>query len=175
MHGMINPILFYGLSALCLFSSLGVVFSKRPIYNVLLFLFFGLCIFTHMLLLKCSALACLYVLIYAGAMLVLFLFVLMLTLYDEQTIDIFGVKEAGHYSVYFTAAFVLLVIGLCLALVAVSMKSRVIPPPGSPASVSALTLSILLIKDYSLGLWLCAFLILTAVIGLSALARNRAP
>jgi NADH-quinone oxidoreductase subunit J len=77
--------LFYILSVLSIFSALMVVFSKNPVHSVLYLI---LCFFTiagHYILLNAQFLAAVHVIVYAGAIMVLFLFVIMLLNLNAET------------------------------------------------------------------------------------------
>lgn len=70
--------LFYILSALSIISALLVVFSRVPVYSVLWLI---VCFFTiagHYIMLNAQFLAIVHIIVYAGAIMVLFLFVVML-------------------------------------------------------------------------------------------------
>lgn len=73
-----NPALpFYVLSVLSVFSALMVVVSRKPVHSVLYLIF---CFFTiggHFLLLNAQFLFAVHIIVYAGAIMVLFLFTLM--------------------------------------------------------------------------------------------------
>jgi NADH-quinone oxidoreductase subunit J len=73
-----NQLLFFTLSALTIISALVVVFTRKPMYSVLSLI---VCFFTiagHYILLHAQFLAITHVIVYAGAIMVLFLFVVML-------------------------------------------------------------------------------------------------
>jgi len=70
--------LFYFLSFLAIFSALLVVFSKNPIYSVLYLIITFFAIAGHYILLNAQFLAVVHVIVYAGAIMVLFLYVIML-------------------------------------------------------------------------------------------------
>ena len=74
----ITQILFWFLSALVLFSAIMVVINRHPVYSViwLIVTFFG--ISGHYILLNAQFLAVVNIIVYAGAIMVLFLFVIML-------------------------------------------------------------------------------------------------
>jgi len=74
----ITQILFWLLSALVLFSAVMVVVNKHPVFSViwLIVTFFG--ISGHYILLNAQFLAVVNIIVYAGAIMVLFLFVIML-------------------------------------------------------------------------------------------------
>ena len=74
----ITQILFWFLSVLALFSALMVVISKNPVYSVLWLIVVFFSISGHYLLLNAQFLAIVNIIVYAGAIMVLFLFVIML-------------------------------------------------------------------------------------------------
>ncbi|HMU20270.1 MAG TPA: NADH-quinone oxidoreductase subunit J [Bacteroidia bacterium] len=69
---------FYILSALSVMSALFTVFSKKPVYSVLYLIFFFFTLFGHYILLNAQFLAAVHLIVYAGAIMVLFLFVIMM-------------------------------------------------------------------------------------------------
>ena len=74
----LNQIAFLGLSALALFSALMVIISRRPLYSILYLILTFFCIAAHFVILNAQFLAVVQVIVYAGAIMVLFLFVVML-------------------------------------------------------------------------------------------------
>lgn len=68
----------YLLGALLLLTALGVLIAKRPVYAALSFLGTLLLLAVHYLLLSAEFIAVMQILVYAGAILVLFIFVMML-------------------------------------------------------------------------------------------------
>lgn len=70
--------LFYFLSFLAVLSALLVVFSKSPVHSVLYLIITFFCIGGHYVLLNAQFLAVVHIIVYAGAIMVLFLYVLML-------------------------------------------------------------------------------------------------
>ena len=70
--------IWYFLSALTLLSALMVVFAKNPIHSVLYLVFTFFCISGHYVLLNAQFLMAVNIIVYAGAIMVLFLFVIML-------------------------------------------------------------------------------------------------
>ncbi len=69
---------FYFISFLAVLSALMVVFSRNPIYSVLYLVITFFCVACHYLLLNAQFLAAVHVIVYAGAIMVLFLYVIML-------------------------------------------------------------------------------------------------
>ena len=76
---------FYFLSFLAILSALVVVFSKNPIYSVIFLVITFFCIACHYMLLNAQFLAAVHVIVYAGAIMVLFLYVIMLLNLNEET------------------------------------------------------------------------------------------
>ncbi|WP_448529684.1 NADH-quinone oxidoreductase subunit J family protein [Raineya sp.] len=69
--------LFYFLSFLAIFSALMVVFAKNPIHSVLYLILVFFALTGHYILLNAQFLAIVNIIVYAGAIMVLFLFVIM--------------------------------------------------------------------------------------------------
>lgn len=81
----ITQILFWFLSALALFGAIGVVASKNPIYSVLCLIIVFFAISGHYVLMNAQFLAIVNIIVYAGAIMVLFLFVIMLMNLNAET------------------------------------------------------------------------------------------
>jgi NADH-quinone oxidoreductase subunit J len=75
---------FYFLSFVAVLSALMVVFSKNPVYSVLYLIMTFFCIAGHYVLLNAQFLAAVHVIVYAGAIMVLFLYVIMLLNLNEE-------------------------------------------------------------------------------------------
>ena len=71
-------ILFYALSVFALSSAIMVLISKNPIHSVLWLILVFFAISGHYILLNAQFLAIVNIIVYAGAIMVLFLFVIML-------------------------------------------------------------------------------------------------
>jgi len=77
--------LFYFLSFVAVFSALLVVFSKNPVYSVLYLIITFFAIAGHYVLLNAQFLAVVHIIVYAGAIMVLFLYVIMLLNLNAET------------------------------------------------------------------------------------------
>ena len=71
-------ILFWGLSVLALGSAIMVVASKSPVHSILFLIVTFFAISGHYILLNAQFLAIVNIIVYAGAIMVLFLFVVMM-------------------------------------------------------------------------------------------------
>ena len=74
----ITQILFWFLSVLALVSALMVLLSKNPVHSVLWLIVVFFAISGHYILMNAQFLAIVNIIVYAGAIMVLFLFVIML-------------------------------------------------------------------------------------------------
>ena len=81
----ITQILFWILSVAALFSALMVISSKNPVYSVLWLIVTFFSISGHYILLNAQFLAIVNIIGYAGAIMVLFLFVIMLMNLNKET------------------------------------------------------------------------------------------
>ena len=80
-----SQLIFFILSSLTIVSALGVLFAKNPMYSVLSLI---VCFFTvagHYIMLNAQFLAIVHLIVYAGAIMVLFLFVVMLLNLNAET------------------------------------------------------------------------------------------
>jgi NADH-quinone oxidoreductase subunit J len=81
----VTTILFWFLSVLALFSALMVVTSKNPVHSVLWLIATFFAISGHYIMLNAQFLAIVNIIVYAGAIMVLFLFVIMLMNLNKTT------------------------------------------------------------------------------------------
>src|SRR5277367_5611497 len=82
---MITTYLFYLLSFLAIMFGLMVVLSKNPVHSVLYLVLTFFTIAGHYVLLNAQFLAAVHIIVYAGAIMVLFLFVIMLLNLNKET------------------------------------------------------------------------------------------
>ncbi len=81
----ITEILFWVLAVAAVFSALMVITSKNPGYSVLWLILTFFIIYGHYILLNAQFLAIVNLIVYAGAIMVLFLFVIMLMNLNKDT------------------------------------------------------------------------------------------
>ena len=163
---------FYYMAAASVASALLAVTRKNPVHSMLWVLALFLHVAGIFLLLGAEFLAAVQVIVYAGAILIFYLFVVMLLdLPDEEAQPRFG----NHWPL--AAA-----VGLCFATLAWLARvgtgvapgaTRVAaegPPQGSLASVG-----MALFGPFALPFEIASLLLLAAIIGAVVLARRRAP
>lgn len=107
----ITQILFWILTVLTVFSALMVIASKNPVYSVLWLIFTFFCISGHYILLNAQFLFIVNIIVYAGAIMVLFLFVIMLMNLNRSSepqknkwLSFAGVLAGGCLLLVFVAA-----------------------------------------------------------------------
>jgi NADH-quinone oxidoreductase subunit J len=81
----ITQYIFWFLSFLALLSALMVVFSKNPVYSVLYLIITFFAIAGHYVLMSAQFLAAVHIIVYAGAIMVLFLYTIMMLNLNKET------------------------------------------------------------------------------------------
>lgn len=162
---MLATVLFYAFSLVAVASAVGVIAARSAVYSTLL-LVLTLCSTAGLFALqKAYLVATILVLVYAGAILVLFLFVVMLV--DVKSLGSDWRGRPGAVCVALGAA------GLFLWQ-ALSVIGRLSFGPVSPAEGTAAPIGRLLFDRYVLPFELTAFLILAAVVAVVVLAKKEA-
>ena len=161
---MIHPALFYIVSALIVASALGVLLARRPIYAVLslVLVLFGLS--ALFVCLHAFFVAAIQIVVYAGAVLVLFLFVVMLldmaperVLRDRNKTLMGAGLLAGLFFLWQLA-------GVVKALPPAAGK----PLPGTTAAIGQL-----LFTTYALPFEAASLLLLVGILGAIVLAKKK--
>jgi NADH-quinone oxidoreductase subunit J len=76
---------FYFLSFLAILAAIMVVLSKNPVHSVLYLIITFFCIAGHYVLMNAQFLAIVHIIVYAGAIMVLFLYVIMLLNLNKES------------------------------------------------------------------------------------------
>lgn len=167
-------ILFYALAALTLVFALGVVRARLPLFSVLSLLGSFFCLSGIYLLLGFPFLAATQLLVYAGAVMVLFLFVIMLlNLGDEAELERHvGLSLSGRrLFVGGAAAGLLGLVGLIAAESAPAFLSDA--PPPAKALDDLDTLARLLFSRYMLPFEASSLLLLATMVAVIVLAKRQ--
>ncbi len=163
---MINAVAFGILAVIAIGSALGLIVKKNPIHGAL-FLVVNLgCVAAFYLMLGAEFLAAAQVIVYAGAIMVLFVFAIMVL--------IPGKEETGPDPRRRTRLIALPLGAFLFAqLVVMVIAGRTAPSrPAPPGSVEAI--GRLLYTDYLFPFELTSVLLLAAMVGVLLLARRRA-
>lgn len=170
----ISPIFFYGFAGLAIACSLLVILKKNPVASAfsLVLVFFSFAgIYA---LLDAHLIAALQILVYAGAIMVLFIFVIMLLNADLPSFDL----GRSHIGLRWLSG------GLCAGLLCFFIwafeASKSPGPVGafSPETIEAAggntqVLSELLFSEYILPFELTSVLLLAAIVGAVAMAKRK--
>jgi NADH-quinone oxidoreductase subunit J len=163
---MAETVSFYAFAGLMTLAALSVVFNRQPVYSVLSLLVAMLCLAGLFVLRGAFVLAALQILLYAGAVLVLFLSVMMLLNLEPETLARMRV-------------FTLAGIGTAVALLLGSILARLfltgapLPAAAGPADHGTIEAAgRLLFTTYLLPFELISFIILAAIIGAVTLAKQ---
>ena len=164
----ITHILFWFLTALALVSALMVLLSKNPVYSVLWLIAVFFAISGHYILLNAQFLAIVNMIVYAGAIMVLFLFVIMLMNLDKETEpqkDIW-MKIAGAIS------------GGCLLMMFVALIKQATEMTNKTALLKTGSIGLIenlgkaLFSDYVVPFEISSVLFLSAMVGAVVIAKK---
>jgi NADH-quinone oxidoreductase subunit J len=162
----ISQIIFYMLAAFTLLSALFVVFSKNPIYSVLWLILCFFSIAGHFVMLNAQFLAVVHIIVYSGAIMVLFLFTVMLLNLNSET--------EPHKPTLLKFAAVLS--GGALFLIIIAAVRSTMPGPYVAPQLSEVgyvkNIGMKLYRDYTLPFEVASILFLSAMIGSVVLAKK---
>ena len=158
--------LFYFLSFVAVFSALLVVFSRNPVYSVLYLIITFFAIAGHYVLLNAQFLAAVHVIVYAGAIMVLFLYVIMLLNLNTET------EPHKSNALKFAAA---ICAGLLMVVLIGSLKgSELLAQRQSPDYSIGLVKNLgkVLFTDFLLPFEIASVLLLAAMVGAVMLGKS---
>jgi NADH-quinone oxidoreductase subunit J len=163
-------IIFAAAAALALVSALSMVVQKTPVRSVLSLVVTFFCLAVLSILLAAPFIAALQVIVYAGAILVLFLFVIMLLNLQVEATD------EDRRPVQRVLA-ILAVLGLGGALCGLTLRAPKLPVPATgpgviPAADEIPILGRLLFSDYLLAFEALSVLLLLAAVGALLLSKR---
>ncbi|MDP6578045.1 MAG: NADH-quinone oxidoreductase subunit J [Candidatus Marinimicrobia bacterium] len=165
---MTGSFFFYFFAAVTLTSALLVVLNRNAVYSavLLVFCFFSLAVI--FLLLEAYFLAILEILIYAGAIMVLFLFVIMLlSLGREKAQEHFRYLQRG------LSLFLVIVFFLSVLIIFLSDSGILHQPHGTFTAGGVNALGEALFTKYLLPFEVASLLLLVALIGTVYLAKRK--
>ncbi|HEX3704554.1 MAG TPA: NADH-quinone oxidoreductase subunit J [Vicinamibacterales bacterium] len=165
-------LLFYAFGAIAIVASLLVIAQKNPIYSVLLLIASFGALSGLYVLLEAPFVAVIQIIVYAGAIMVLFLFVVMLLNAPhedtEHDLHLHPLLRGGPLR-FGAALAVALIVELGWALTKDGGEAGAFPG-GAVTSVSAIGRS--LFTDYAFAFEVTSILILVAMVGAVVLARR---
>jgi len=162
--------LFYFFAAILVFAALRVVTARNPVHAVLWLVLAFFTAADHWLMLRAEFLAIVLVLVYVGAVMVLFLFVVMMLDINFQNLR----KEFRSYIPVGATVGALVLIEMALTL----LGSRLAVPVGSVAGPAAgasntKALGALVYTEYVYPFEIAAVILLVAIIAAIALTHRQ--
>ena len=165
---MITQSIFYILSALAIASACFVVFTRNPVYSALALIVTFFSIAGHYLLLNAQFLAIVHVIVYSGAIMILFLFTVMLMNLNKE-------NEVYKPRVTRLGAIILFCV-MCFVLIAIFINSKPIPDGSYEVTgedfQSIKVLGKVLLNEYMVPFEFASVLLLVAMIGAVLLSKK---
>ncbi len=162
-----EQLVFYAFAAVAVAAALGVIALRNPVHSALALAVVFVCLAAMYVLLNAPFIAAAQVMIYAGAILILFLFVIMLLAPEiERGEGVLRFQRA------LAAVFgIALVAELVLVLAAVALPATASPLQTTSGDVQAI--GRLLFTDFLLPFEITSVLLLVAMVGVIVLAKRR--
>ena len=164
-------IVFIVLAPIAVVTALGMVLSRNAVYSALLLVVNFFCLAGFYVLLEAQFVAAVQVIVYAGAIMVLFLFVLMLLGVESHE----ALKETIKGQ---RPAAVLLTLGLLVAIVAALLSGAFDAAPASLAAANeggnVQAVGRLLFTRYTFAFEIAGVLLVVAAVGALVLGKRHA-
>ena len=159
-------LIFFILSGLAVLGALSLVLQKHPIHSALSLIVVMVCLAGLYLLMGAEFVAAVQIIVYGGAIMVLFIFVIMLLNAGEE--------ERTDFSKIAKFAGLPLALALTAAIAAAVVKPAASIPAASQAVIPNATrdISTMLFKEFVYPFELTSFLILVAIMGALVLAQR---
>jgi NADH-quinone oxidoreductase subunit J len=163
-------LVFYAFAAILVFAALRVVTTRNPVHAALWLVLSFFSAAGVWLLLRAEFLAIALVLVYVGAVMVLFLFVVMM-------LDVNFDKMRERFKSYIPVAAtvgILILVEMTLVLLGGFLGERGAPPPDpGPGYSNTKTLGLQIYTDYAYPFEIAAMILLVAIIAAIALTHRR--
>ncbi len=158
-----EAVLFYALAAVTLISGVFVVFLRRPIHNVLFMILTMIGLACLFILLHAEFLAMVQIIVYAGAIMVLFLFVIMLLNLDEFVMP--PEHRRVRYGIGIVLAMMLVVFLIPTSRSIISSPTAQVVATDSATLTNTEIIARELFTTYLLPFEIASILLLAAIVG----------
>jgi len=162
-------LLFYVFSAILLGSAVGVITARNPVHAVLFLVLAFISSAALWVLLEAEFLGIVLVLVYVGAVMVLFLFVVMMLDVNFDSLR----AQFRNYVPVAAAVGVLVLVEMALVLLGSYLKPGIAATPAPAAGGNTRALGLLLYTDYVYAFELAAVVLLVAIVAAIALTHRR--
>jgi NADH-quinone oxidoreductase subunit J len=160
-------VIFFVLAAMAVVGAVSLIVQRHPIHSALSLIVVMVALAGLYLLMGAEFIAAVQIIVYGGAVMVLFIFVIMLLNAGEEERTNFS-KLALYAGIPMAVA----VTGLIAAALLNSSKASNLPPAQPVTLTSTRTLSNLLFQEFVYPFELTSFLILVAILGAIVLAQR---
>jgi NADH-quinone oxidoreductase subunit J len=168
---MIHPIPFILLAAVAVAAALGMLLSRNAVHSALYLVLNFMTVAVFFLVLNAPFIAMVQIIVYAGAIVVLFLFVIMLLGADRLRSAADEVRGAERYHRYGAVLLALVLIGVFAYLLLQNAVGNTALSPMIDASPQAL--GIALFQSYVLPFEVTGVLLLAAIAGVVVFGQAR--
>lgn len=162
-----NPIVFFILAAIAIAAALGMLTSRNAIHSALFLVLNFATIAVFYIILNAPFIGMVQITVYAGAIMVLFLFVIMLLGAEKLG----GVAGADKWQRYLAGLLAVVLVGV---FVAVLVQGGDVAAGGTAViDSSPVALGLRLFEGYTFPFEVTGVLLLTAMIGVVVLGRKK--
>lgn len=156
--------IFFILAAVAVAGAVSLLLQRHPIHSALSLIVVMVALAGLYLLLGAEFVAAVQIIVYSGAIMVLFVFVIMLLNAGEE--------ERTNFSRLAAYAGIPLAVAVAGLIAAAIARSSLPPEPATTTLTSTKSLSMLLFQDFVYPFELTSFLILVAILGAIVLAQR---
>lgn len=170
LGGFTEALVFYLFAAMAVLAALGVVIARSAVRSALSLSLVFVALAAMYILLNAPFLAVAQIMIYAGAVLILFLFVIMVL---NPRVDVLGARTRAQTltAIVFASAFGLLLIAI-FASGQIAPATGQFPPEVIAAEGHTQVVGALLFTEFLLPFEIASMLLLIAIVGAMVLARR---
>ena len=164
-------LIFYPIAGLCIALALGVIFNTSPVGSAMCLIGMMLGLSGIFVLLQAHFVAILQIIIYAGAIMVLFMFVIMLLNLKEAASSDWVMRDKNLFISIMSGV---LAVGILYKIVDVIFMTKLNSPATLPDSFGTVaTIGESLFTDFVLPFEVASLLLLAAMIGAVVLAKPK--
>ena len=169
---MVEAILFYTLSVLILGLAVAVITTPQTVHSVLFLVLNFLCVAALYVVLEAEFLAVIQVLVYAGGIVVLYLFVVMLVNLKRPLEEHQDPRRLGRIGLGLAGAVLFELAGIVVYSYTREPSLPVVAAQASPVQGNIEELGWLLYTDYLIPFEVASVLLLVAMVGAIVQARR---
>ena len=169
---MVDALVFFIAAAVCLTGALGVILARNPVHSALMLVMTLFGIAVQFVAQEAHFLAAVQVIVYAGAIVVLFLFVIMLLGVDRAQDLELSILPGQRWAALVFGAGSLMVLGALIVVVGEPVTGAKSVGGSASTAENVRLLARSLFSDHVYAFELTSLLLVIAVIGAVVLARK---